>query len=142
MTSKNYDVMVFDPAVAPREVDAFLDWYDAQTEWNEKHEYDDPAVSVPALQAFFAELAEDFPPVDGPLSDAEDDRPQVTDYSIGTHVIYASFKDVDDVAEEAHGLVQVLANKHQVGFFDVSGDGAIVFPGGPVLVPGDEEEGE
>ena len=136
----SYDVMVFDPAVAPRGAAAFLQWYDAPTDWNEKHGYDDAAVSVPALQAFFTELAEDFPPMDGPLSDDEDDRPQVTDYSIGTHVIYASFDD--EVAEDAHGQVQILANKHQVGFFDVSGDGAIVYPDGTVLIPGGEEEEE
>ena len=50
----SYDLMVFDPAVAPREAEAFLQWYDAQTEWNETHDYDDPKGSVPALQAFFA----------------------------------------------------------------------------------------
>ncbi|REN11218.1 hypothetical protein DSI35_10180, partial [Mycobacterium tuberculosis] len=64
----SYDLMVFDPAVAPREAEAFLQWYDAQTEWNETHDYDDPKVSVPALQAFFAALAEHYPPMDGPLS--------------------------------------------------------------------------
>jgi len=129
----SYDLMVFDPAVAPREAEAFLQWYDAQTEWNETHDYDDPKVSVPALQAFFAALAEHYPPMDGPLSDDEDDRPEVTDYSIGQHVVYASFDD--EVAENAHDLVQVLANTHQLGFFDVSGDGAIVFPDGTVVIP-------
>ncbi|WP_313344979.1 hypothetical protein [Stenotrophomonas sp.] len=129
----SYDLMVFDPAVAPRDAAAFLEWYDAQTEWNETHEYDDPAVSGPALQAWFSAIIEHFPPLSGPLADDEDDRPQVTDYSVGNHVIYASF--ADDVAEEAHGLVQVLANTHQLGFFDVSGDGAIVFPDGTVLIP-------
>jgi len=57
----------------------------------------------------------------------------VTDYSVGQHVIYASF--AGSVAENAHGLVQVLANAHQVGFFDASGDGAIVFPDGTVVIP-------
>ncbi|MCF7751617.1 hypothetical protein KQ945_12740 [Bacillus subtilis subsp. subtilis] len=129
----SYDMMVFDPAVAPRDAAAFLEWYDAQTEWSEKHEYDDAAVSVPALQAWFAAIVEHFPPMNGPLADDEDDRPEVTDYSVGQHVIYASFADT--VAENAHELVQVLANAHQVGFFDASGDGAIVFPDGTVLIP-------
>jgi len=129
----SYDMMVFDPAVAPRDAAAFLEWYDAQTEWSEKHEYDDPAVSVPALQAWFAAIVEHFPPMNGPLADDEDDRPEVTDYSVGQHVIYASC--ADSGAENAHGLVQVLANAHQVGFFDASGDGAIVFPDGTGVVP-------
>lgn len=46
------------------------------------------------------------------------------------------------MAEDAHGQVQILANKHQIGFFDVSGDGAIVYPDGTVLIPGEEEEEE
>ncbi|MEG2804418.1 hypothetical protein [Stenotrophomonas sp.] len=129
----SYDLMVFDPTVAPRDAAAFLEWYDAQTEWNEKHEYDDPAVSVPALQAWFAAIIEHFPPMNGPDADDEDDRAEVTDYSVGQHVIYASF--ADSVAERAHELVQVLAHTHQVGFFDASGDGAIVFPDGTVLIP-------
>jgi hypothetical protein len=33
----SYDLMVFDPAAAPRERDDFLRWYDAQTEWTEGH---------------------------------------------------------------------------------------------------------
>ncbi|WWW36016.1 hypothetical protein V8017_03025 [Stenotrophomonas rhizophila] len=129
----SYDLMVFDPAVAPRDAAAFPEWYDAQTEWSEEHDYNDPAVSVPALQAWFAEMVEHFPPMNGPLADDEDDRPEVTDYSVGKHVVYAAF--AHSVAETAHGLVQVLANKHQLGFFDVSGDGAIVFPDGTVVVP-------
>ena len=129
----NYDMMVFDASVAPRDAAAFLAWYDQQTGWNEDHDYDDAKVSTPALQAWFTALAEHFPPMDGPLSSEEDDRPEVTDYSIGRHVIYASFED--EVAERAHELVQVLAHEHGVGFFDVSNDGAIVFPDGTVVIP-------
>lgn len=133
----SYDMMVFDASVAPTEAEAFIAWYNKQTDWNEDHDHDDPKVSVPALQAWFAELSEQFPPMSGPLSDDEDDRDEVTDYSIATHVIYGSFDD--EVAEAAHEMVQVLANKHGVGFFDVSGDGAIVYPDGTVLVPNEEE---
>jgi len=130
----SYDMMVFDADVAPREVEAFLAWYDQQTEWAESHDYDDPKVSVPALQAWFAALAEHYPPMNGEGADEEDDRLEVTDYSIGKHVIYGSF--ADEVAESAHELVQVLAHQHGLGFFDASGDGAIVYPDGTVLIPG------
>ena len=47
----SYDLMVFDPAAAPREREEFMQWYDAQTEWAEDHECDDPAVTTPALRA-------------------------------------------------------------------------------------------
>ncbi|MDT9702598.1 hypothetical protein RMT89_43710, partial [Streptomyces sp. P17] len=69
-----------------------------------------------------------------PLTYATDDDPHATDYSIGQHVIYGAF--ASSVAEQAHGLMQDLAEKHGVGFFDVSAsDAAIVFPDGLVLIP-------
>jgi len=129
----SYDMMVFDAGVAPRDAAAFIAWYEQQTEWNEDHDHDDPNVSAPALQAWFADMAEHFPPMHGPLSDDEDDRAEVTDYSIARHVIYGSFDDA--VAERAHEMVQVLAHRHGVGFFDASSDGAIVYPDGTVLIP-------
>lgn len=47
----SYDMMVFEASAAPREAAAFIAWFEKQTQWNERHEYDDPAVSSPALQA-------------------------------------------------------------------------------------------
>lgn len=129
----SYDMMVFDASVAPGDAAAFIAWYEQQTEWDEDHDHDDPKVASPALQAWFADIAEHFPPMNGPLSDDEDDRAEVTDFSIARHVIYGSFDDA--VAERAHEMVQVLAHQHGVGFFDASGDGAIVYPDGTVLIP-------
>lgn len=129
----SYDMMVFDPAVAPREAAAFIAWFEKQAQWGENHDYDDPAVSSPALQAWFAGMAQVFPPMNGPLSDDDDDRAEVTDYSIGRDVIYGAF--AYSVAERAHALVQDLAEQHGVGFFDVGADeAAIVFPDGLVLI--------
>ncbi len=129
----SYDMMVFDATVAPRDAAAFIAWFERQAEWGEDHEYDDPAVSTPALQAWFAAIATEFPPMNGPLSDDDDDRAEVTDYSIGRHVIYGAFAFA--VAERAHARVQELAHAHGVGFFDVSDDGAIVYPDGTTLIP-------
>lgn len=126
-------MMVFDAAVAPREAEAFIAWFERQARWDENHEYEDPAVSTPALQAWFADIAQVFPPLNGPLARDDQRGPQVTDYSIGRHVIYGAFADA--VAEQAHGLVQELADRHGVGFFDAGADGAIVFPDGLVLIP-------
>ncbi|WP_164074941.1 hypothetical protein [Stenotrophomonas maltophilia] len=129
----SYDMMVFEASAAPREAAAFIAWFDKQAEWGENHEYDDPAVSSLALQAWFAEMVQEFPPMSGPLSNDDDDRPGLTDYSIGRAVIYGAF--AYSVAERAHGRVQDLAEKHGVGFFDLSADeAAIVFPDGLVLI--------
>lgn len=115
--------MVFAPDDAPAKRAAFLDWYDAQTEWDEDHDYDDPALAAPALQAFYADLAAEFPPLaDDAGAGAGDDEPQSgTDYTIGRTLIYISFYDWDRI-DAAHEAVSRLAARHALGFFDVSSD--------------------
>ncbi len=121
----SYDLMVFAPALAPARRPAFLAWYDAQTEWPEAHDYDDPAAagSAPGLRAFYADLAAAFPP--GP-EDAGDAAASGTDYTIGSALIYLSFHDWDKI-DEAHGAVARLAAAHGLGLFDVSSDLAEVW---------------
>ena len=110
----SYDLMVFDPDAAPaKKRGPFLDWYDQQAEWDEGHSYDDPAVSSPALAAFYQELVAMFP------AQQEDEGPG-TDYTIGRSVIYMTFEW--DKVDQAHEAVFSLAAKHKLGFFDVSSD--------------------
>ncbi len=78
-----------------------------------RHGYNDPAVSTPALRAFYQELAEDFP------AQLEDEGPG-TDYTIGKAVIYMTFEW--DRVDEAYEAVFQLAATHGLGFFDVSSD--------------------
>jgi hypothetical protein len=108
----SYDLMVFAAEAAPRKRAAFLDWYDAQAEWSEGHDYDDPAVCTPALRAFHAELSAEFPATD-------DDSG--TEYTIGSQLIYLSFGGWDAI-DRAHEAVFRLAGKHALGFFDASSD--------------------
>ncbi|TFI57781.1 hypothetical protein E2493_13205 [Sphingomonas parva] len=123
----SYDLMVFDPEAAPREREAFLRWYHEQVQWDEGHSYDDPRVTTPALASWFTEIAEAFPPINGPLASDDYDNPKLTDYSIGRSVIYAAF--TWSQVEAAHLAAESLAAKHGVGFFDVSSDqGDIRFP--------------
>ena len=120
----SYDLMVFAPEAAPSKRGDFLEWYEQQTEFGEDQAYDDPAVSTPALQAFYKELAAGFPP-----AQAEADAPGEeggTDYMIGPALIYMSFLDWDKI-DEAHGAVFRIAAKHALGFFDVSSDLAEVW---------------
>ncbi|MCS0579995.1 hypothetical protein NX784_00165 [Massilia pinisoli] len=120
----SYDLMVFAPDVAPAKRPAFLDWYDAQTAWDEGHGYDDPAVAAPALQAFYADLAAEFPPA--PADVPEPTPESGTDYTIGRALIYMSFLDWDKI-DAAWEAVHRLAAKHELGFFDVSSDLAEVW---------------
>lgn len=110
----SYDLMVFDPAAAPSKKRApFLDWYDQQAEWEEDHNYDDPAISTPALRNFYADIVTAFPP------QQEEEGPG-TDYTIGSALIYMTFEW--ERIDTAHETVFRLAAKHQLGFFDVSSD--------------------
>ncbi|WP_369935003.1 hypothetical protein [Xanthomonas tesorieronis] len=127
----SYDLAVFDMDAAPRERAPFLAWYDTQTEWNEEHAYDDPAVSSAPLRAWFLDIIAAFPPMNGPLAaDDNDGEPgRVTDYSVGRSLIYAAFAWPQ--AQDAHATVFGLAAKHGVGFFDASSElGEVWWPDG------------
>jgi hypothetical protein len=112
--------MVFDAAAAPRDRAGFLAWYEKQSEWQESHGYNNPDIPAPALKKWFREIIQAFPPMNGPLASDDPDDPKVTDYSLGRSVIYGAFAWSE--AEAAYKHVKELAAKHEVGFFDISGE--------------------
>jgi hypothetical protein len=153
----SYDLAVFDPSVAPRSAVDFTKWYGGQTEWEELHSYDDPAVSTTALRAWFVEMIQDFPPMNGPFAGVSDpgsartsgdghqrrrfsvtglfrllhdrDDAWASDYSVGYSIIYVGF--AWSKAQAAYRACFRLAAKHRVGFIDVSSDaGDVWFPEG------------
>ena len=133
----SYDLMVFEKTVAPKNRKDFMVWYNNQTEWNENHGYDDPAVSSNDLRNWFMEIIKKFPQMNRPfaLSDDELDNMEnesyITDYSVGKDIIYSAFSW--SLAKEAYETVKKLAKEHNVGFFDVSSDGGeIIFPDGEI----------
>jgi hypothetical protein len=128
----SYDLMAFETSKAPQERAAFMKWYEQQVQWSEDHAYSDPSVLSEALQRFYSELSEQFPNMNvedeifEAMEEAGTDN-QLTDYSLGTSVIYAAF--AYSVADEAYTAMRELAIKHKVGFFDVSSnEGDIIFP--------------
>lgn len=114
----SYDLAVFDSDVAPRSRVEFRDWFDEQTEWSELHGYDDPEVPVLALRNWFLEMIATFPPMNGPLRSSNPDDPRVTDYSLGTHIVYGAF--AGSVGAAARRTAFELARKHRVGFYSLS----------------------
>ncbi|WP_396270285.1 hypothetical protein [Ideonella sp.] len=123
----SYDLMVFALEQAPKEREGFLEWYDEQSEWEEEHSYDNPEVSTPALRAWFMEMIQSYPAMNGPFSSVSlpADESTVTDYSVGQSVIYAAF--AWSKAEQAYDAMFKLAAKHGVGFFNASSDNAEVW---------------
>jgi hypothetical protein len=122
--------MVFEPKDAPREKDAFLDWYEEQTQWPEGQPYDGRSETTPNLAAWYADMRRDFPNMNGP--DAyepahDEDNSRLTGYTLGKSVIYVHFRWPE--AKAAYATLRALAVKHRVGFFNVSAsDGEIWFP--------------
>ncbi len=137
----SYDLMVFEQTKAPVTKKEFMMWYEKQTQWEEEHDYQTLSVSSPALQNWFMEMKEKFPPMNreyapdfDPLDEdeAEDLERHLVDYSIGHDIIYAAFSW--SVADEAYELTRRLAQKYKVGFFDVSADkGNIILPDGTMI---------
>lgn len=122
----SYDLMVFDPKTAPSSRTGFMDWYRQQTKWEEGHQYDDPDISAFELRAWFLDMICHYPMMNGPYA-SEDDSSKVTDYCIGRSVIYAGFAWSESA--QAREITFSLAQKHRVGFFDVSaGNGGVWIP--------------
>lgn len=119
--------MVFSAEAAPKNREAFLEWYDEQSEWGEDHSYDNPDISTPALRAWFMEMIQSYAALNGPFSsgDLPEDESTATDYSVGRSVIYAAF--AWSKAQQAYEVMFSLAAKHGVGFFNVSSENAEVW---------------
>lgn len=67
----SYDLAVFDPRPELRDRGAFIDWYESRTMWADGLDYSEPSNATPALQAWFREAVEAFPPLKGRLRPAD-----------------------------------------------------------------------
>lgn len=119
--------MVFEPDAVPRGHAEFLDWCLQRTKWSEDHGYDDPALSSEHLRAWFDDIVQIFPPMNGPAATEHPtpDETSSTDYAIGADFIYASF--AWSKAEAAYMTVARLAEKHTLGLFNASSSGEEVW---------------
>jgi hypothetical protein len=127
----SYDILAFDPAAVAD--DDFPAWWQVQSQWPEGHSYDKPEVTTPNLRAFYSELIQTFPPMNGPdaVTDEDLDRDpelesRMTDYSIGTSLIYGAF--AWSQARTGQAAFTALAAKHGVAVAMVSDDGSILRP--------------
>ncbi len=135
----SYDLMVFEVKDAPTNKQAFMEWYEQQTEWEEEHSYEDPAVSSEGLRNWFMDMIKTYPAMNGPFAPTDEEIEELdehkeaylTDYSVGRSVIYAAFGW--SLADQAYPVFRELAQKHHVGFFDASGDGDIILPDGSMM---------
>jgi hypothetical protein len=124
----SYNLAVFDPTVAPPSRAEFRKWFVDQTQWKESHGYNNPDVPIATLRNWFMEMIKTFPPMNGPLRSSDPDDPSVTDYSLGRNLIFGAF--AGSVAAGAFEKALELAQKHRVGFYNLSDEpGDIWLPG-------------
>jgi hypothetical protein len=116
----SYDLMVFEPEVAPKDHSGFMAWCSEQTSWSEDRSYNDPTITSVRLQAWFSEMVRSFPPLNGPLAEEElpEDEATAADYAIGEKTIYIAF--AWSKAEVAYQTTLSIAAKHNLGFFNVN----------------------
>ena len=119
----SYDLMVFEKAKAPAVYEDFLEWFSKETEWAEDRDYNFTAGTEVKLVNWFMAMKETFPPLNGPYSLPDeqafantDIEKHLTDYSIGSKIIYASFSWSG--VDEADQTALSLAEKHDVGLFN------------------------
>jgi len=119
--------MVFEPDAVPASHAEFLDWYAGQTKWGEDHSYDDPALSSANLRAWFEDMVEIFPPMNGTFAKERtaEGEASSSDYAIGADFIYVSFAWSEE--EAAYMTVARLAEKHRLGLFNASSSGEEVW---------------
>ncbi|MFI2363009.1 hypothetical protein [Promicromonospora sp. NPDC019610] len=127
----SYDIFAFDPGCVTDE--GFSEWWDAQSEWTEDHSYSDVGVTTADLQAFYRDLAQVFPPMNGPGAPTEEairDDPELksrtSSYAIGTSLVYVAF--AWSQVKEARRVFAALAEKYGVAVAWVSDDSSIVRP--------------
>lgn len=125
----SYDLLVFEPAAVPVEPAAFQAWYDAFTRWDGAWDYNDPALCSAALQRWEAGMRRRFWALNGPYASRTGPwfRPSDSvDLACAPNAIYAGFAwNRADVARES---ALALAKRHGLGFYDISGDGAVWRP--------------
>jgi hypothetical protein len=122
----SYDLVVFDPAAAPRDRAGFLEWIKYALGVADGHARTDPTAASPELWAWHRDMCEVFPAGDGPRA-YDPFSTQATKnatYRFAANVILAGFHW--EVSGAALHRVKKLAQTHRLGLFDASGtDGAV-----------------
>lgn len=57
----SFDLLVFDPRLAPTKDEEFIDWYRSLVRWDQPEDNFDPKTSSPSLQNFFFHLSKTHP---------------------------------------------------------------------------------
>jgi hypothetical protein len=129
----SYDLMVFDPDLAPQK-GQIGDWHRNMMDADERDfqvAFDPASGQSNRLKAFYDDMRPNFPAMNGPdgISDDDVDNDKVTGYAFYPGFIYMDFRwSASEAAAEA---VPALARKHGLGLYDPQGETVVLPQGGP-----------
>ncbi|MBI1362070.1 MAG: hypothetical protein GC155_17475 [Alphaproteobacteria bacterium] len=123
----SYDLVVFESGAAPEDRAEFLAWYTEAARLGDCILSSDPATTSPHLRAWYRNMIEQFPPIDGPDAVWIGDRDNqcVADYRFTPVAVFVAFQW--EASRHAHRQAIKLARNHRVGFFDASGEDTAVW---------------
>jgi hypothetical protein len=123
----SYDLLVFEPGIPPDDRVAFIAWFSQVIRLRDGHLAADPTQTSPSLQRWHEGMAEKFPQVGTPRAHRPDAREIDfnADYRFAPHAIFARFEW--SVSRKAYHHAMKLARLHGCGFFDASGENAMVY---------------
>ena len=116
----SYDIVIFDPSLAPHDNEEFLSWIKEELQWRDDIDYNDPDNLSPELKSFFDRVRSAYPPMNGPHAlDMEEISAETTDYSLGSAFIYCSC--AWSISQKAYKYFQSNVRRHGLGFYQISG---------------------
>ncbi|MBV7266751.1 hypothetical protein [Erythrobacter ani] len=126
------DLVVFDPAEAPRDGEAWREWYERINEDDHPEEGEFDRLS-PALRSWYDAMTKDYPD----FIRTDNDHPNGMDYSLMGSAIHCVMPRGPGDIGEADKLSNRLVKELGLGTYDVMSDDGregrhIVFPDGPL----------
>ena len=126
----SFDQLVVDPARVPCDShEAFMRWYDEV--FPEQSAVEDVSECTEAIAAFYNEITESMPDLNGPDFDEDEDEDDAAEYDLQADSVYLACSWMPGADE----LAPTLARKHQLAYVDVGGDSTIYLPDGSTIDP-------
>ena len=119
----SYDLVAFEPRNAPRELDAFLEWFAGLQDVAEEQD----SLEAPAtenMRAFHSEMVGEFPDMNGESGEHLTEGEALSGYEFWPDYILMDFRW--SVSETAMKKVLCTAPAHGLGVYDLND--AVAFP--------------
>ena len=143
----SFDLFVFERRKSIKTSLDIFSYQEEFTEYTEDKDYNSLKGCSDIISSWAKKMFEEFPPMNGeyaPPDEAayasEESENRLADYSLGAHGVYCAFSY--HVAEEALEYAKMIADKYQVGVYDVQSNDAIFGKGIEILKYRTESHGD